>query len=208
MWILKPFQVDDRSLIEDFVKKNGLATLITTGNEYPEATHVPIEWETSDTGEQILRGHLSKSNTQWQHFLNHPKVLVIFQSPVQHYISSSWYSHPNAPTWNYMSVHITGEVKIIEGEELWNSVSRLTDKYEKPVQNPVSLNTLPTSVQKQMQGVVGFEIKIDNIQASFKMSQNRSDEDYKNIVKELYKLGTTFSCLMADALKLNRPSLF
>jgi len=208
MWILKPIQIDDRSIIEDFVRKNGLATLISNGNEYPEATHVPIEWETSDTNKQVLRGHLSKANTQWEDFLIHPKVLVIFQSPVQHYISSSWYGHPNAPTWNYMSVHITGEVKIIEGDLLWSSVSRLTDKYEKMVQNPISLNTLPTSVQKQMQGVVGFEIKIDNIQASFKMSQNRSDEDYQSIIKELYKLGTTFSCLMADALKLNRPSLF
>ncbi|HYG39996.1 MAG TPA: FMN-binding negative transcriptional regulator [Cytophagales bacterium] len=120
---------------------------------------------------------------------------------IHHYISSSWYAHPNAPTWNYMSVHISGKSKIIEGEMLWEAVRRLTDKYEKMAREPISLATLPESVQKQMNGLVGFEISIEKVEASFKLSQNRNAKDYENIIQELSQLGTATSKLMAEELR-------
>jgi transcriptional regulator len=208
MWIMKDFQVDDRALIEAFVRENGLATLVSPGpGGYPEATHVPIEWETTPAGVPVLRGHLAKANPQWRGFETHERVLVIFQSPVQHYISSSWYEQANAPTWNYLSVHVRGCVRLLEGQALWNSVSRLTDHYEQQYALcPVALATLPASVQKQMQGLVGFEVTVDEVQASFKLSQNRHAQDYHNIVQELRNLETPAARLMADTMSSARPS--
>lgn len=120
------------------------------------------------------------------------------------YISSSWYNHPNAPTWNYMSVHITGKLKVIEGDKLWESVRRLTTRYEQKFTNPVSLDTLPESVQKQMYGIVGFEISIDKIEAAFKLSQNRNDEDFENIVKQLRLSNELSPNIMADVMERER----
>lgn len=198
---MKDFQVDDRALIETFVRDHGLATLVSRGSEHPLATHIPLEWETTAEGVPLLRGHVAKANPQWRDFAAHEQVLAIFQSPAQHYISSSWYDHPNAPTWNYLSVHITGRVSLIEGQALWDSVSRLTDRYEQRFARcPVALDTLPAAVQKQMQGIVGFEITLDKIQASFKMSQNRNAPDYHNIIQELHALQTTEARLVADTM--------
>ena len=87
----------------------------------------------------------------------------LFLSPVHHYISSSWYNHPNAPTWNYLSVHITGRLTIIEGDKLWESVRRLTNRYEQSSKNPVSLDTLPESVQKQMTGFVKLSVLLHEV---------------------------------------------
>lgn len=201
MYIPKYFEVTDRKIIEQFIRENSFATIISSGNEFPTATHIPIELEVNEKGEKVLWGHISKANSQWKLFESNPNVLVIFLSPIHHYISSSWYAHPNAPTWNYMSVHISGKSKIIEGEMLWEAVRRLTDKYEKMVKEPISLDTLPESVQKQMNGLVGFEISIEKVEASFKLSQNRDAKDYETIIQELSQLGTATSKLMAEELR-------
>lgn len=201
MHVPKIFEITDNQVIEQFIKENGFATLISIGDTFPIGTHIPMEIETNSKGEKILAGHISKENPQWIGFEKSPNVLVIFLSAINHYISSSWYNHPNAPTWNYISIHISGKLKVIEGEELWQSVRRLTDKYETNMKCPFSLETTTKSVQRQINGIVGFEISIDKIDASFKLSQNRSEEDFSNIVKEL-KLSEGLSAkLMADAME-------
>ncbi len=201
MHIPKLFEITDNAIMEQFIKENGFATLISKGSDYPVGTHIPIELEINENGEKVMWGHISKANPQWKEFENSPNVFVIFLSNVHHYISSSWYNHPNAPTWNYLSVHVSGKLKILEGEILWESIRRLTSKYEKNSENPVSLDTLPESVQKQMNGIVGFEISIDKIEAAFKLSQNRNDEDFKNIVNELRLSNKLSASLMADVME-------
>lgn len=206
MHIPKPFEITDHKIIEQFIKENGLATLISVGSNYPTGTHIPVELEINDKGEKVLWGHISKANPQWMDFERSPNVLVIFLSPVNHYISSSWYNHPNSPTWNYLSVHISGKLKIIEGEKLWESVRRLTNRYEQKSENPVSLDTLPESVQRQMNGIVGFEISIDKTEAAFKLSQNRNEEDFTNIIKELRLSKELSANLMADVMERQKMS--
>jgi len=204
MHVPKQFEITDNTIIERFIKENGLATIISRGTEFPIGTHIPIELEVNENGEKVLWGHISKANPQWNDFEKDERVLVIFLSPVHHYISSSWYNHPNAPTWNYVSVHVTGNIKMIEGEKLWESVRRLTNRYEQKSTQPVSLDTLPESVQKQMNGIVGFEITIDKTEAAFKLSQNRNEEDFKNIIKELRLSNELSATLMADVMERQR----
>lgn len=204
MHIPKLFEITDKSVIEAFIKETGLATLISKGSVFPVGTHIPLELEINEDGNQVLWGHISKANPQWADFEKDPNVLVVFLSPVHSYISSSWYNHPNAPTWNYLSVHISGKIKIIEGEKLWESVRRLTNRYELHSAHPVSLDTLPESVQKQMEGIVGFEISMDKIEAAFKLSQNRTDADFENIIKQLRLSGALSAKLMADVMERER----
>jgi transcriptional regulator len=207
MHVPKIFKVTDNNIIEQFIRENGFATLITKGSEFPTGTHIPIELEVNSKGEKVLWGHMSRANPQWKEFEHAPEVLVIFLSHVHSYISSSWYNHPNAPTWNYLSVHVSGRLKILEGDTLWESVRRLTNRYEKESARPVSLDTLPESVQKQMNGLVGFEISIKKIEAAFKLSQNRSDEDFNNIIKELRLSKNLSAQLMADIMERQRAEV-
>ena len=200
----KLFKITDNKIIEQFIKENGLATLITSGSNFPTGTHIPIEMEENENGEKLLMGHISKANLQWKEFEKNPNVLVIFLSPINHYISSSWYAQPNSPTWNYLSVHVSGKLTMIQGEELWGSVGRLTDKYEQKSKCPVSLNTLPPSVQMQMNGLIGFKISIEKIDAQFKLSQNRTEEDFKNIIKELRLSDDLSATLLADSMERQR----
>lgn len=200
MWVPEKYKIEENKTIREFIIKTGLATLITMNNNYPIATHTPIELEYDKNGNKMLRGHIAKANPQSEILKTEPKALVIFQSPIQHYISSSWYEKPNAPTWNYMSVHLYGKISIIKGKELWESVNRLTKRHEKISKCPVSLETLPNNVQDMLKGVTGFEILIEKIEASFKLSQNRNEKDIKSIITELLELDTPISTLMSQTI--------
>ena len=89
MYIPNQYEITDPLLIEQFIKENGFATIISTGSVFPIATHIPIELEKNENGEKVLWGHLSRANPQWKLFEKHENVLVIFLSSIHHYISSS-----------------------------------------------------------------------------------------------------------------------
>lgn len=201
MYIPQRYKVTDQATIDEFIELNGFASLVTGGDSFPMATHIPIELGVNKEGQKILQGHLSKANPQWKVFAENPNVLVIFLSHLNHYISSSYYNFQDAPTWNYMSVQVTGTIKILEKEALWQSVRSLTDKYEKGMKKPVSLDALPADVLRQMDGIVGFEIVISNMEAVFKMSQNRDEVNFKNIIKEMKASGDPKAILTAEMMQ-------
>jgi transcriptional regulator len=130
--------------------------------------------------------------------------MAIFLGP-HTYISSSWYDHVNVPTWNYIAVHVYGKVKFVEGEVLKETLRRLVDKYETISQKPVSVDSMPQEyVQKEMKGIVGIEISIGKIEAQWKLSQNRNDFNYANIIMELEKLNDLNAQLIADEMRKQR----
>ncbi|HEF1856444.1 TPA: FMN-binding negative transcriptional regulator, partial [Bacillus cereus] len=38
----------------------------------------------------------------------------------------------------------------------------------------------------ELKGIVGFKVKVGDIQAAYKLSQNRNETDYINIIEKLY----------------------
>jgi len=196
MYIHSYSNVNDSKEILDFIHQNGFATLVSTVDGKPWATHLPLVLS-KDASE--LAGHVSQGNKSWKNFSN-TEVLCIFQGP-HSYISSSWYDHENVPTWNYMAVHVYGTIKIMEGEELMASLKELTNKYEVHSQKPVTVEGMSkTYVEKQMRGIVGISIKITSIEASFKLSQNRDDKNHEEIVNQLKKRGDATSANVADEM--------
>lgn len=45
--------------------------------------------------------------------------------------------------------------------------------------------TLSEDVLKQAKGVIGYKVKVREASLKYKLSQNRSDKDYKNVVLNL-----------------------
>lgn len=205
MYLPKLYRNNNFPEIEEFIQKNSFASLNSIHESKPWTTHIPLELETNEQGERVLWGHLSRANPQWKSFAGNPAVLAVFMGP-HSYISSSWYDHVNVPTWNYIAVHISGKVKIVEGEQLYESLKRLVNKYEAASKQPVSVENMPPDfVRKEIKGVVGLEISIDKIEGNWKLSQNRDDSNYLHIISELEKLNELNATLIADAMKKMRP---
>ncbi|MFC6040381.1 FMN-binding negative transcriptional regulator [Paenisporosarcina macmurdoensis] len=184
MYIPKYFKVTNFDEIQEFVQMNSFGTLITTKKGKPIATHLPLQlMKEEDT--YFITGHMAYGNPQWKTLETCEDVLVTFQGP-HAYISSSWYEEENVPTWNYQAVHVYGTAHILDEEELKQDLTRLLQKYEKHRENPVLWDKLSTSLlEKELKGIVGFKIQVGEIQAAYKLSQNRNETDYVNIIEQL-----------------------
>ena len=134
---------------------------------------------------------------------NNDEVLAVFSGP-HSYISSSWYDHENVPTWNYLAVHVYGKVQLHSLEETIEALKRLVNKYEAKSENPVSVEDLSKKTMLQARGIVSFEIGITAIEAKKKLSQNRDDKNYKNIITELEKTNDNQAIAVAEEMKKNR----
>jgi transcriptional regulator len=193
------YKNEDKEAIRTFLKANAFGILINQTNGKLWATHIPLELEINKEGEEVLMGHISKENQQWTAFESDDQVLTIFTG-AHSYISSSWYDHENVPTWNYSAVHVYGKIKIIEGDAVIDSLTKLVDKYEQNSKCPVRLAELSKKTMMQTRGIVAFEIKIEEIQAQTKMSQNRDDKNYSNIISELEKTENPQSMAVAKEM--------
>ena len=203
MYIPEYFKNKDLEEVRDFLKQNSFGILITHKDNRSWGTHIPLELEKDPNDKEVLYGHISKANPQWQHFNQSGEMLAIFNGP-HSYVSSSWYNHENVPTWNYIAVHIYGKLEVLEEEELLFSIKKLVDKYEVNSANPVKVEEMSKNTLKQLKGIIGFKIYIKEIQAAYKLSQNREEEDYHNITKELDQTSNPLSHQTAKVMKQKR----
>ena len=204
MYIPKLYREEDHVKILEFMQQNDFAILVTHDGEKPVASHLLIG--ILEEGETLfINGHMSRANSQWKTFDKNPEVLVIFQGP-HTYISPTWYNHINVPTWNYQSVHVYGRPRVItDYDEAYELLIRLVDRYES--NSHYQLETLPKDfVEKEIKGIVAFQIEVTRIEANYKLSQNRKDEDYANIIAQLEKRRDDLSHGVAEAMRENRPS--
>lgn len=202
MYIPELYKNENQQDIQNFIHQNGFGILVNQTDGKPWATHIPLLLEEKE-GKQLLVGHVSKENPQAESFKTNDEVLAIF-SGVHTYISSSWYDHENVPTWNYLAVHVYGKLTIHSLAETIEALKRLVDKYEAKSEKPVRVEELSKKTMLQARGIVSFEIEITAIEAKKKLSQNRDDKNYKNIISKLENSNDFQSMEVAKEMKKNR----
>lgn len=189
MYIPKHFEEKDLYEIAALIREFGFATLVSTVDGLPWATHIPLELHIDKDGSWKLHGHVARANPQWRNLEIQPQVLAIFMGP-HSYVSPSWYDHKNVPTWNYKAAHLSGRASIIEGDALEAMLRKLMHRYETlHADSPLSFDELPKEIRdKDLRGLVGIEISVDKIEAVSKLSQNRNKESYDSVIDHLKKL--------------------
>jgi transcriptional regulator len=179
-----------------------LGTLVTLGASGLFASHIPMILEEDGSQFGMLKGHMSRANTQWRDFVPTVLALAIF-SGHQHYISPTWYPGTRehgkeVPTWNYVVVHAYGPLRLIQDDQwLLNNVEKLTNTHEAASPVPWKVSDAPEEfIKSQLKGIIGFELPIQRLEGKWKVSQNRSENDRKGVVEGLSKLDTTESLAM------------
>jgi transcriptional regulator len=202
MYINKFNKETDTEKIVAFIKEHNFGILVTAPQGLPQATHLPFSLESTGENSWQLTAHLAKANFQWKHLQNNTEVLVIFQG-ASAYISPRWYDHVNVPTMNYMAVHVYGKPRIIEEEEdIYQMFKKQIEQFEGKHVNEYNIASLPHDFYKsQLKGIVAIQINVSHMEASFKLSQNRDEHNYKNIIQELEKSPDTQSQSIAAHMK-------
>lgn len=193
MYCPPPFVENDRDTIAQMIRSYPFGMLNTCAEGRSEVTHLPFMYEQDEAVQDHglgkskgrLIGHIARANPQWQHFARGEEVLVVFQGP-HTYISPSWYTNFGVPTWNYAAVHVRGTVRLIEDDaRLIAMLTKLTETHEAARPEPWVFDIDSERRAHLMAMLVGFEIDITDIQATFKFNQNRSEQDRWGVIAAL-----------------------
>ena len=199
MYIPGSFLVEDKKMIHDIIAANSFATLVSRLEEGITASHLPL---LIDEDNQFLYGHLARVNDQCAG-LEGQAVLAIFQGP-HCYVSPSWYETSRAvPTWNYVSVHVYGQIELLDEDALLGSLYRMVLKYEgeESAYKPESID--PKYIHDLMKGIAGFRIRIRKFEAKAKLSQSHSSERQQRIINHLEEIQSGGSREIAALMKEN-----
>ncbi len=188
MYIHPSNRETDETRLLDFVRHHPFGILVSSTDGVPVATHLPFEIVQME-GKILLRTHLARANKHWKQLNENQAVLAIFGGP-QAYISPRWYDHVNVPTMNYIAVHAYGKPRLVhDAEEVYQLLKSQIEQHESHPEK-YNIQTLPPDFLKaEMRGLVGLEISVDRWEGNFKLSQNRDEKNYRNIVDQLEKTG-------------------
>jgi transcriptional regulator len=186
MYNLPYYKEEDKAILMEFMREHPFIFLTGSKDNIPVVTQVPVFIDEKE-GKLFLTGHIMKNTDHHRAFLQNPNALAVFTGP-HTYVSATWYANPSqASTWNYISVHAKGTLRFGNDEELITILKRLTLHYEN---NNAGSSTVFDNLSKEylsplLKAIVAFEIEITELESVFKLSQNRDEKSYDNIVAKL-----------------------
>ncbi len=190
MYNYPQYKENDRANLLAFMQRYPFITLIGSGpGGRVEATQVPVLIEERE-GRIFITGHIARKSSHHKALLENPQALLIFTGP-HTYVSGSWYTgNPQqASTWNYISVHARGTIRWTEETEMTGILKKLSLHFEQGnTASSTIYDNLPAEyLEKLVKAIIGFEVEVTELDNVLKLSQNRDEKSYDNIVRELKK---------------------
>ena len=200
MYIPKFNRMQDDGEAIAFMKQYGFATVITSRDGVPAATHLPITVTLRD-GQVVLSAHFAKANDQWK-YIEGNSILVVFSEPHAYISPSNYEGEQNVPTWNYMAVHCYGKGRLLtEPEQVLALLEATIVHYEQSYKQ--QWDELPEKYRAgMMNGIVGFEVHVTDIQGKKKLSQNRTEAERRKIIETLSGSSVASDMLLAGHMRM------
>jgi transcriptional regulator len=185
MYILNAFRADDAATLVEFMSANSFATLVSMLDGAPVASHIPLIVASHD-GVVKLSGHLARANPHWKAFGG--ESLAIFTGPHAYIAPALYEKRENVPTWNYIAVHAYGTPQIVTSATsraaLDAIMNTMFERYDPSYARQWS-ELSETFRDGMLKGIVGFEMIVTRLEGKYKLSQNRSRTDQRNVAHAL-----------------------
>lgn len=169
--------------IVDFMQRYSFATLVSVQDGAPVAT--PLPFVVKYAGDKItLLSHIAKANPQSANLINQ-KVLVMFMEPHVYISPKNYEKRESVPTWNYIAVQAYGQCVALDSIEGKFSVLEETIKtYE--LDYLTQWNEISHDYKlKMLNGIIAFEIVVDDLKARKKLSQEKPEKAKESIINQL-----------------------
>lgn len=177
------FHEADRSILSDFVRTRSFASIVGIQGSRAVTTAAPILL----SGDSV-RFHLSSRNALTPVLVSSSAALIIVMAG-DAYVSPDWYvGADQVPTWNYRSVEIEGPLRVMERDETEQLLDDLSAEFERRLapKPPWTRDKMRPGVFDAMLGAVtGFEMKVDRLEGTMKMSQNKPPSEVARVAAAL-----------------------
>jgi transcriptional regulator len=159
-----------------FARSRGFGILGLNGSDRPLHAHIPFLL-TADGQNADL--HLARSNAIARAVAVSAPVLLTISGP-DAYISPDWYGVPDmVPTWNYVAVNLIGRLERLPDAAMHDMLVRQSHDFEKRLapKPEWKIDKLsPDTLAKLVRMIVPFRLQIEDVEATWKLSQNRTPE--------------------------------
>lgn len=159
-----------------FARDQGFGVLAVTGPDAPLISHIPFLLSGDGAWAEF---HLVRSNPIVRALTAPLQARLAVQGP-HSYISPDWYgASDQVPTWNYVAVHLTGEVELRPPAELRNLLDRQSAHYETRLTPKPAWTTekmTPDVLDRMMRQIVPARMRVDQIDGTWKLNQNKPDD--------------------------------
>ena len=191
MYLPDQFREERVEILRAFIAAHPLGALVTSSEQGLTADHIPMRWREDADTPGVLYGHIARANDVWRRLAPDSPVLVIFGG-AERYISPSWYPSKQehgkvVPTWNYSVVHAHGTIQFSDSAEMkLRHVRDITDQQESTRAAPWQVSDAPSEyIERLLNAIVAFEIRIDRLIGKFKASQHRPDDERTSVARAL-----------------------
>jgi len=169
------FKSDDRAVAARLICENPFASLISVDDAgLPFVTHLPLHLEDRD-GEFVLLGHCAKPNPHWRFLQQRPTAVVTFLGPHAFQSPKIYPDLARVPSWNYLAVHCTVAATLVEDAAAKDGLlKKLIGDHEPPYAEQWR-GLGEEFAHKMLAGIVGFELKVLDLQCKLKLNQHRPE---------------------------------
>lgn len=181
------FRSDDRALLEALIDEIGFGMVFLTTPDGPRVAHTPL----LSTGDGAVQFHLARGNAIAPH-LDGADALVLVNGP-DSYISPRWYAdRATVPTWDYVALELEGRVRRMDGDGLEALLHTLIERNEKRLDGEQwQASEAPEDYWRKLLGaIVGFELEIQTLRPTLKLSQTKPEQDRTTIAENLDHTGS------------------
>lgn len=180
------FAMTDVAELRRLVERHPFATIVSSTPDGLVASHYAVLLD-EGCDDLTIVGHVGKPD-DLIHGLGERELLVIVQGP-HGYISPGWYGDvASVPTWNFVSVHLSGVPEVLSADENLRVLDRLVERFESRMPDPRLMwerpNT-PEYVERLEKGTIGFRLTPTRIVAKRKLSQNKPSDVVETVIAEL-----------------------
>jgi len=169
------FIAKDPQIALEVMRAYPFASLISCDDDgLPFVTHLPLHLE--QQGEQlVLWGHCARPNLHWRYLQQRPRALVTFMGP-HAYLSPKVYPDlQRVPSWNYLAVHCTVQARLVEEGEAKDALLKKLIGDHEPAYAAQWLGLEAEFTRKMLTGIVGFELRVTELQCKVKLNQHRPE---------------------------------
>ena len=142
----------------------------------PLLSHIPFLLDDAGTAAEL---HLVRSNPIAVAAATDPVPAVLAISGPDGYISPDWYGLPDqVPTWNYVAVHLRGNLEPVDPADMHATLDRLSAAFEArlaPKRPWTSAKMQPGTMERMMRQILPFRLHIASVDGTWKLNQNKPD---------------------------------